>query len=334
MSNVRETIDMNNTRLKELLDKYLQGTATETEISEVDRWYRSFENDPALTEQYSPEQRMALEQLLFLRISRQVEAAEPPLRVSYRSVRWVAAATVALLIIAGGFYLVRKHTTQPEKVIATLTEQTDKTGIKKIGLPDGSVVWLNIDSKVKYAQNGREIWLEGEGYFEVAPKQGVPFLVHAGTLNVNVLGTSFNIDAYTPDAKVTVTVASGKVAVGNHQQTAATLVANQQAVYHTPENQLETNDIAAADFSAWRQGQLIFKKALFRDIAKTLERRYDVRIRFANEQIASSLLTARFDANVSFKNVLGMLCDIYGFKYRQEPDKNEYLVYKKGQPNK
>lgn len=327
-------MDMNNTRLKELLDKYLHGTATETEISEVDSWYRSFENDPALTEQCSPEQRTALEQLLFLRISQQVEAAEPRVRVSYRAVRWMAAATVALLIIAGGVYLARKRSTPAEMPIATLTEQTGKTGIKKISLPDGSLVWLNIDSKVKYAQNGREIWLEGEGYFEVTPQQGVPFVVHAGTLNINVLGTSFNIDAYTPDAKVTVTVASGKVAVGNERQPSATLQTDQQAIYHTTENQLETNNIAAADFSAWTQGQLIFKKALFRDIAKTLERRYDVRIRFANEQIASSLLTARFDANVSFKNVLGMLCDIYGFKYRQEPGKNEYLVYKKSQPNK
>ncbi|SEW53769.1 FecR family protein [Chitinophaga arvensicola] len=327
-------MDMNNTRLKELLDKYLQGTATEAEISEVDHWYRSFENDPALTAQFSPEQRMALEQLLFLRISRQVEAAEPPVRVGYRSVRWAAAAAVALLIAAGAFYLVRQQTTKPDTTLATITEQTNKNAIKKISLPDGSLLWLNIDSKVRYAKQGRELWLDGEGYFEVAPQQGTPFLVHAGALNINVLGTSFNIDAYTPDAKVTVTVASGKVAVGNEQHQPATLTANQQAVYLPAENQLETNDITAADVSAWTQGQLIFKNARFRDIAQRLERRYDVRIRFASEPIANSVLTARFDANVPFKNVLGMLCDIYGFSYRQEPGKNEYLVFKKGQPAK
>ena len=54
MSNVREIIDMDNTRLKELLDKYLHGTATEKEISEVDNWYRSFENEPAHTQEYEP----------------------------------------------------------------------------------------------------------------------------------------------------------------------------------------------------------------------------------------------------------------------------------------
>ena len=112
------------------------------------------------------------------------------------------------------------------------------------------------------------------------------------------------------------------------------LLANQQPVYRAAENQLDVNSIAAADCSAWTQGQLVFKKAPFRDIAQKLERRYNVRIRFASEHIAGSVLTARFDANVPFKNVLGMLCDIYGFSYRQEPGRNEYLVYKKGQPSK
>ncbi len=63
----------------------------------------------------------------------------------------------------------------------------------------------------------------------------------------------------------------------------------------------------------------MFKKPLFSDIAQRLERRYNVRIRFAGEHIASSLLTARFDGNVPLKDVLDMLCDIYGFSYRQEP---------------
>jgi len=328
-------MDMNNTRLKELLDKYLEGTATDQEISEVDNWYRSFENDPGLTSQFSPEQRTALEQLIFLRISRQVEDAAPRMKVSHRSVRWLVAATVALIIAAGGFYLAREHSAPREIAKAMVAEQTGGNGIKKITLPDGSLVWLNVDSKVKYDEHkAREIWLEGEGYFEVTSRQNEPFIVHAGKLEVNVLGTSFNIDAYTPAAKVTVTVASGKIAVGNNGNNTTTLVANQQAVYHATTGQLEKNDIAAADASAWTQGQLIFKKALFRDIAYKLERRYNVRIRFSSEQIANSLITARFDANVPFKNVLGMLCEIYGCSYRQEPGSNEYLVYKKEQPNK
>ncbi|WP_162946445.1 FecR family protein [Chitinophaga barathri] len=325
---------MNNTRLKELLDKYLEGTATAAEIREVDDWYGSFESDPGLTEQLSAEQRSALEQLLFLRISREVEQAAPSVKIIKAPLRyWWAAASVVLLLAAGGFYFARNRSAQTETAtVATLTEQTGRGGIKKIVLPDGTAVWLNFESKIRYAEGqGREVWLEGEGYFEVTPQQGRPFLVHAGTLDVNVLGTSFNIDAYTPGETVTVTVASGKVAVGNDQAARTTLAANQQAVYLAAAGKIEKNDIAAADFSAWRQGQLVFKKAMFRNIAQKLERRYDVRIRFAGEHIANSLLTARFDENVPIGDILKMLCDIYGFSYRQEPGKNEYLVYD-GQP--
>ncbi|WP_346316161.1 FecR domain-containing protein [Chitinophaga sp. YIM B06452] len=326
---------MNNTRLKELLNKYLDGAATAAEIREVDDWYQSFDRDRGLTEQLNAEQVAALEQLLFLRVSREIEKAGPGMRVIKPAFRyWWAAAGVAVLLALGGIYFIRERAVQPETAAVTLSEQTGRSSIKKIALPDGTMVWLNFDSKIRYAeQQGREVWLEGEGYFEVAPQQGKAFLVHAGKLDVRVLGTSFNIDAYTPGKTVTVTVAGGKVAVGSDKAARATLAANQQAVYHAAANKIETGEITAADFSAWRQGQLVFKKAMFSDIAQKLERRYNVRIRFAGEHIANALLTARFDENVPLKDVLDMLCDIYGFSYRQEPGKEEYLVYD-GQPNK
>ena len=72
-----ETMDMNNDRLKALLGKYLDGAATEEEIREVDDWYRSCEGHTGLTEQLNAEERMALEQLLFLRISHGIAEASP-----------------------------------------------------------------------------------------------------------------------------------------------------------------------------------------------------------------------------------------------------------------
>lgn len=326
---------MNNTRLKELLNKYLEGNATAAEIREVDDWYKSFESDPGLTEQLSSGQRTALEQLLFLRISREVEQAAPRTKVISTALRyWWAAASIVLLLAVGGFYLTRDRMAQTATTAGMVTEQTGRGSIKKIVLPDGSTVWLNFDSKIRYTEEqGREVWLEGEGYFDVAPQQGKTFLVHAGTLDVNVLGTSFNIDAYKPGETVTVTVASGKVAVGNSEAVRTTLAANQQAIYQAAAGKIEKNDITAADFSAWRQGQLVFKKAMFRDIAQKLERRYNVRISFAGTHIANALLTARFDENVPLKDVMDMLCDIYGFSYRQNAGKNEYLIYE-GQPKK
>jgi ferric-dicitrate binding protein FerR (iron transport regulator) len=320
---------MNNDRLKELLNKYLEGTATAEEIREVDDWYRSFEGHTGLTEQLSAEQRAALEQLLFLRISHDIAEAAPAARVVKASFRyWWAAAGVALLLVAGGIYFARNRAADPDVAAETIAEQTGRSSIRKIALPDGTVIWLNFDSKVRYTQaKDREVWLEGEGYFEVAPQQGKAFLVHAGELDVNVLGTSFNIDAYIPAESVTVTVASGKVTVGNEQATRVALTANQQAVYHSEGNKIVRSEITATDFNAWREGQLVFRNLSFGKIAQRLERFYNVRIRFAEQHTANSLLTARFERNTALKDILDMLCDIYGFRYRQEPGKNEYLIY-------
>lgn len=320
---------MNNDRLKELLDKYLEGTATAEEVREVDDWYRSFGHHAGLTEQLSAEQQAALEQLLFLRITRDIEQAAPSARVVRMPFRyWWAAAGIVLLLAAGGVYLARNRTTAPAAAALTVTEQADSSGIRKIALPDGTLVWLNYDSRIRYTRgNDRELWLEGEAYFEVAPQQGRAFRVHAGALEVHVLGTSFNIEAYTPADAVTVTVASGKVAVDRGQAAGIALGANQQAVYQAATGRIAQYSISAADCSAWRLGQLVFREATFRSIARRLERRYNVRIRFAGEHIANALLTARFDRNVPLKDILDMLCDIYGFSYRQEPGNSGYLVY-------
>lgn len=322
-------MDISNTRLKELLNKYLEGSASDGEIHEVDDWYKSFESHPGLTEQLNADQRTALEQLLFLRISRQAGLDQPPAKVVRAPFRiWWAAAGIVLLLAAAGtyFFLNQKGVRKEQSVM--ITQAADKGSIKKIVLPDGSAIWLNFDSKLRYAeQNDREVWLEGEGYFEIAPQQGKQFLVHAGKLDVQVLGTSFNVDAYTPGESVMVTVASGKVAVGNDEQDAVTLNAGQEAVYKPGPGKIEKYDVGATDAIAWKDGTLVFKNASFRSIARKLERRFDVRIRFDGSRTSNALLSARFGKDQSLKEILRMLCDIYGFNYRQEPGSNEYLIY-------
>src|ERR1044072_684003 len=247
-----ETMDMNNDRLKALLSKYLDGAATEAEIQEVDDWYRSFEGHAGITEQLSAEERNALEQLLFLRISHRIaEASAAGKLVKAPFLYWWAAASIVVLMLAGGIYFASRQGARPDTALAAITAQADRSGIKKIALPDGTLIWLNFDSNVRYTQaDNRELWLEGEGYFEVAPQQGKAFLVHAGKLDVAVLGTSFNIDAYTPGASITVTVSAGKVSVGNEQTTGIAICANQQAIYQNEGNKIDTTAINAADFNA------------------------------------------------------------------------------------
>lgn len=321
-------MEMNNNRLKELLHKYLEGAASEQEVREVDDWYRSFDTHAGLTDQLTASEKDTLEQLLLLRIRTAISEAAPARVVRMGARRWVAAAGVAAVLGIGGYYAVQRM--HPALQAIALTETSNRSGIRRISLPDSSVVWLNFDSKVHFSQAGthaaREVWLEGEGYFEVRPQDNNAFTVHAGKLDVQVLGTSFNVDAYRPARAVTVTVVNGKVAVGagaGH----TTLTANQQAIFTTATGGITTQAITAADCSAWTTGQLVFRKATFQDIAMRLERRYNTHIRFGSADVANALLTASFEEHEPLTGVLGKLCAIYGFKYKEEANAT-YVVYK------
>lgn len=322
-------MDISNTRLKELLDKYLEGTASAAEIREIDEWYGAFESHPGLTDQLNAGQRMALEQLLFSRISREIGHAPSVLRTVHARARywWAAAAIAILLAASGGFWMIDRTRLQHNTPVM-VEDIAAKGTTRKVTLPDGSTMWLNADSKARYDKNDtREIWLEGEAYFEISPQSEKVFMVHAASVDVQILGTSFNICAYEPDDSITVTVSSGKVAVQTSFNAYVPVAANRQAVYNAVSGQIKTSVTPAKDAIAWREGLLIFKDMHFESISRTLERRYNVRIRFDKQNTAHAVLSAKFGREATLNDILRMLCDIYGFNYRQEPGSDDYLVY-------
>lgn len=324
-------MEMNNTRLKELIAKYLDGKATDEERQQVEAWYQSFEGEQGLTGQLGEEQQAALGRRLYEQIDRDISAAaggsRRPLFIRYR--RWLAAAGAALLIGLAGTWFSARHIAKEQGLI-TAKAGTENGEIKQFTLPDGSTVWLNAASNLRFAQGKpaggkREVWLEGEGFFDVAQQPGRPFIVHVGKLAVNVLGTSFNVEGYKPGRRIAVTVSSGKVAVGDKRSEANVLVRDEQVVYDAQEGRFTRSAVAAKDVMAWTSGQLVFRKLSFRDIAERLERRYKARIRFQNDSVAACLLTAGFDRHVALEDVLAMLCRIYGYSYRQQAD-GAYLI--------
>lgn len=322
---------MNNTRLKELIAKYLDGKATDEEKQQVEAWYQSFEGEQGLTGQLGEEQQMALGRQLYENIDQDIGtlAGNRRQRVPIRYGRWLAAAGIALLIgLAGAWFTVRNTGKAPGLITATASTQEGMA--KQFTLPDGSALWLNASSSMRFAQatsvNGkREVWLEGEGYFDVAQQPEHPFIVHVGKLSVNVLGTSFNVDGYNPDSRIAVTVSSGKVAVGDQHNRENVLVRDEQVIYDALSGRFARNTVAARDITAWTSGQLVFRKLSFGDIAEKLERRYKVRIRFENDAVAACLLTASFDRQVLLEDVLAMLCRIYGYSWRRD-GANTYLI--------
>ncbi|HVW62489.1 MAG TPA: FecR domain-containing protein, partial [Puia sp.] len=131
---------------------------------------------------------------------------------------WMAAAAVLVLGVAGGLlYRGQRHpniaATSPVPT-AHDKEITTRYGTRNfLELPDGSKLWLNAGSKVKYAEDRRELTLEGEAFFDVKHDPDHPFIIHTGKLDVRVLGTSFNVKAYPNDSTIETTLIKGKVEI-------------------------------------------------------------------------------------------------------------------------
>ncbi len=197
------------------------------------------------------------------------------------------------VIVQKGFSIVKKgdgaiyyqYDRAEELAVADVTNTvvTPKGGQYQVTLPDGTRVWLNAESKLKYPVyfdgNIREVELEGEGYFEVAKQtmngKRVPFMVLSGEQKLEVLGTTFNIQAYGQD--VTTTLVEGRVRLGlDNTNEKVVLQANDQAKLQPEEQQFDVRKVDPLYATAWKDGSFSFRKASIKDVMETIARWYDI----------------------------------------------------------
>ena len=161
-------------------------------------------------------------------------------------------------------------------------------------LSDGTKVWINAKSSVKYpvvfGADERVVYASGEIYLEVAKDTSRPFYVVTNDLKVKVLGTSFNVNAYEDENFVTVTLVEGKVAAYTKDKSYA-LTPDKQ-LYFNKDNQLaEIRPVNVYNIIAWKDGRYIFKGQTLNEVAKVLERWYEVRVIFENKHHANEIYT-------------------------------------------
>ncbi|WP_196938377.1 FecR family protein [Sphingobacterium pedocola] len=182
-----------------------------------------------------------------------------------------------------------------------LTLQTPRGGQYQITLPDGTRVWLNAASSLRYpAQFGnkeRRVYLEGEAYFDVTKMvlpdvkgtgANVPFLVQSHGQTVEVLGTQFNISAYSDDKATRTTLVEGQVNVAlsntgsTNDDVSRSLRPGQQSLLQN--NGLQVNNVNVRQFTAWKEGKFVFEEEPLENILKTLARWYDVEIVYQGDR--------------------------------------------------
>lgn len=189
---------------------------------------------------------------------------------------------------------------------------TPKGGTYQVMLPDGTKVWLNAGSTLKYpsrfANDERVIELEGEAFFYVRGIPEVPLTVKSQGQELTVLGTEFNITAYPDDKEIRTTLVTGSVRVsaqvsGNKQS--LVLKPGEETVRLNTGLQKQTADIAAA--TAWKDGVFYFNDTPFDEMMKQLSRWYDMDIRYASAAVPNITFTGKMSRKVPLDVVLDFL---------------------------
>jgi ferric-dicitrate binding protein FerR (iron transport regulator) len=205
-----------------------------------------------------------------------------------------------------------------------------------ITLADGTKVYLNSGSSITYPEtfedDRREIILSGEAFFEVTEDKKRPLTVRTGDLVTRVLGTSFNVEAF-PEQDIKVTVLTGKVQVqaGKVESSAdinrLVLEPNEQAIYNE-HSQLERRAVNGGNAIAWKSNTLYFDDHTIEEVATALERWYNVKITFENDNIRLCRINGQYK-DMELQNVLKSIQYMYQVNF-QYLNQNTVQLYGKG----
>jgi len=224
-----------------------------------------------------------------------------------------AAAVILLCLSVGTVYLYMQPTSL--QTVSTMAET------RNVILPDGSSVLLNRHSSLSYPKrfksDNREVQLTGEAYFEVSKDQKHPFIVQTEHINVQVLGTHFNVDAYPDNPDVKTTLLTGSVAVSNKNNSVRmVLKPNEAAIYNKVEQKLTRKVLEnAGDEISWRHGEFIFDDLPLQEIARELSNSFGTTIHIADSTLRNYRITARFRNGEDLDAILSVLHNAGYFNY-------------------
>jgi len=180
-------------------------------------------------------------------------------------------------------------------------------------LSDGTKVWLNSETKLRYPVQfigkERKVELTGEAFFEVTRNEKVPFLVESGEQTVKVLGTEFNISSYKENSMVYTTLVKGSVDVyiKDKPENRQRLLPNEQSYTNRAERQIFKRKVSTYQYVAWKDGRFVFEDQNLGEIMNTLSKWYNVEVVFAREDLKNIRFTGNLPRYSDFDEVLKMI---------------------------
>jgi ferric-dicitrate binding protein FerR (iron transport regulator) len=232
---------------------------------------------------------------------------------------WAAAVLLLPLMLGIGWYLGSGKSTSAASQWCEVI--TPKGQLSECVLADGTRVWLNAGTTLKYKAgfdgSTRQVELKGEAYFKVAPDPNKPFIVTANHVQVKVLGTSFNLKAYENDKLIETSLEEGKIELSIMEQDDQPLVmvAGQQVIYNIEDKTLNKGQVDLDMISSWRNGKYIFRDADMTTIVRELERLYDVKVHMGNGKFSEHRFRGVFSYDDNILDAMETLGRTIDFTY-------------------
>ena len=265
---------------QDLLYKYFKGNATIEEEKQILDWVDASDENRKTFQK----ERMLYDIALFSNEKQSIHANNKARIIPM--LKWTTRIAAMIAIVWGCGFLFKDYQYSRLAQLQTVTVPAGQRA--QITLADGTKVWLNSQSTLTYASNfgrqERNVSLDGEAYFQVAKDSLKPFLVHVDKYCIRVLGTSFNVSAYSGDKTWYTTLVEGAIAVGGIGNEIRMSPCEQLCI-DTDSGQCELREVNPELYTSWVGGKFYFKAYTFEELVRRLQRWYDFDVLYRDEGI-------------------------------------------------
>lgn len=307
--------------MDELLMKYIKGETTPEEREKVVRW---LDEDPEHIHQYR-----SLRKLYDISLwspieeSQQEEKQTRTLKPVWIEFLKVAAVILITFLGTKAFFDGKEDPVKMQTVIVPAGQRAE------LLLADGTKVWLNSRSKLKFPdrfqKDARNVELDGEGYFEVTHKEEAPFTVHTSRYDVKVLGTEFNVKAYNSKNQFEASLLKGSVEVSNMNKSQVVRLRPDEQVI-SDGSQLIRSVILDKNYFRWKEGLLCLDDESIGGLIDKLELYYDVKIIVQQASLMKYHYSGKFRISDGVEHVLKVLQLKHKFTYTKDEEQNLIII--------
>ena len=324
-----------------LIEKYKKDECSSREKELLEKYLESFQNNSSeWIENEMGDQRIVDEKIyseIMKNINKEKNNYFTKTLFSPTLLKRAASIVFILIMVSGILYVSGVFERKANSVV--WQEKVTSSGEKYIvTFSDGSIITLNAESKLRYPAQfdivKREIYLEGEAYFEVHHNIGWPFIVHSENLSTTVLGTKFDVSAYHENKTIVVSLLEGSVKVlrGEKEKTdeIAVLKPKEQLLYNKEKNISSFEQFDSLEVVGWRDNIYKFENDPLSEVLPELERAFDVKFRLNDQSVLAQKITIKFEKK-SLQTVVEVIKRLTGLNYKivkRDNNKKEVLFYR------